>query len=104
MEVDTLQLIAGPRRREILGLVRDRELPAGEIASALGMSFSATSQHLAKLREAGVLIVRRDGRQRLYRTDSQRLDELTRELGAIWREDLGRLAALAEGEADGKPS
>ncbi len=94
--MDPLQLVAGPRRREILGLVRERELPAGEIAIALGMSFSATSQHLAKLREAGVLVVRREGRQRFYRTDRERLDALTRELGAMWRDDLGRLAALAE--------
>ncbi len=100
--MDTLQLVAGPRRREILGLVRERELPAGEIASALGMSFSATSQHLAKLREAGVLIMRREGRQRFYRTDQARLDEVTRELGAMWRDDLGRLAALAEADAASK--
>lgn len=97
--MDTLQLIAGPRRREILGLCAESELPAGEIAVALGMSFSATSQHLAKLREAGVLAVRRDGRRRLYRTDRARLDELTRELGAMWRDDLGRLARLAAADA-----
>lgn len=99
--MDALQLIAGPRRREILGLVADRELAAGEIAQRLGMGFSATSQHLAKLREAGVVVVRREGRQRFYRTNRERLDELAGVLGAMWRDDIDRLAGLAEARAQG---
>lgn len=97
--MDTLQLISGPRRRDIIGLVRAHELPAGEIAARLGMSASATSQHLARLREAGVLFERREGRQRFYRADEARLDALVRLLGSMWRDDVGRLASLAEAGA-----
>ena len=101
--MDILQVIAAPRRREILGLVRDRELPSGDIAERLGMSASATSQHLAKLREAGVVVERRSGRQRLYRTDRARLEELSRDLSSMWGSDLDRLAALAEAATQGDP-
>ena len=94
--MDPLQVVTEPRRREILRLVADEELPAGEIAERLGASFSATSQHLARLREAGVVLVRRDGRRRLYRTDRARLAEVTRAIEAMWRDDLDRLADLAE--------
>ena len=47
--------LAAPRRREILALVRDGELSAGEIASRFDVSRPAISQHLAALREAGLL-------------------------------------------------
>ena len=94
--MDALQVVAEPRRRAILRLVWDQELPAGAIAAQLGASFSATSQHLARLREAGVVIVRRDGRRRLYRTDRARLAEVTSALDSMWRDDIDRLAAAAE--------
>ncbi len=102
--MDALQLIAAPRRREILGLVRDRELPAGDIAARLGMSASATSQHLAKLRQAGVLIERRSGRQRFYLADRARLDEISRGLSSMWAGDLDRLTALAEAATRVEPT
>lgn len=100
--MDALQVVTAPRRREILGLVRDHELPAGAIAVRLGLTASATSQHLAKLREVGVLIERRAGRQRFYRTDTQRLDAISRGLSGMWGGDLDRLAALAEAAAQGE--
>ena len=94
--MDALQVVAAPRRREILRIVWDEELPAGAIAARLGASFSATSQHLARLREAGVVVVRRDGRRRLYRTDRARLAEVTSALESMWRDDIDQLASVAE--------
>lgn len=82
--------------------MRDRELTAGDIAARLGMSASAISQHLAKLRETGVLIERRSGRLRLYRIDQVRLDEIASALGSMWSADEGRLAALAEAATRGE--
>lgn len=74
----------------------DEELPAGVIAQRLGAGLSATSQHLARLLEIGVVNVRRDGRHRLYRADRARLAEVMGTLEAMWSGDLDRLAALAE--------
>ncbi len=93
----TLRAVATPRRREILRLVWDRELSAGEIASHFDdVSWAAVSQHLRVLREAGLVRERRDGNRRLYRADRRAL------LKTLWLQDLDRLRALAEQERHGK--
>ena len=78
--MDSLQVVTAPRRREILRVLGDEELPAGEIAAQLDISFSAASQHLARLLDAGAVAVRRDGRRRLYRIDRQRHVEILKQL------------------------
>jgi DNA-binding transcriptional ArsR family regulator len=94
--MDALQVIAEPRRREILRLVWKEEVSAGEIAARFDVSFPAVSQHLAVLREAGFVSVRRDGTRRLYRADRERLGDLADVLQRMWASTLGELAALAE--------
>jgi DNA-binding transcriptional ArsR family regulator len=59
-----LRALAGPKRRQILELVRERELSAGEIASHFAVTRPAVSQHLAVLREAGLVAERRAGTRR----------------------------------------
>jgi DNA-binding transcriptional ArsR family regulator len=93
-----LQAIASPRRRVILDLVWDTELPAGEIADAAGLSKPATSQHLRVLRDAGLVEARVDGNRRLYRTHADRLAALRDALDEFWAERLDRLAREAEVE------
>jgi DNA-binding transcriptional ArsR family regulator len=94
--VDTLKLVAEPRRQEILRLVWDEEVPVGTLAERLELSYGAVSQHLALLREAGFVTVRPDGKRRLYRADRERLGPLAHFLEAFWAGRLDRLAALAE--------
>ncbi|HXA30157.1 MAG TPA: metalloregulator ArsR/SmtB family transcription factor [Candidatus Angelobacter sp.] len=100
--MDDLKVIAEPRRREILRLVWDRELRAGEIAAHFDVSFPAISQHLGVLADARFVSVRRVGTQRLYRADRKRLGQLTKLLESMWSSKLGDLARLAEG-ADPEP-
>lgn len=88
--------LAAPRRREILTLVRDGELSAGEIASHFDVSRPAVSQHLAALREAGLLSERRDGTRRLYRAQPEALSGLRDFLNEFWTERLERLKLAAE--------
>jgi len=97
--VDVLELIAQPRKRQILQLVWRRELSAGEIAAKFDVSFSAVSQHVGVLKEAGLLAERRDGKRRLYRAERERLGPFAAALEAMWAERLGVLKALAEDEA-----
>jgi DNA-binding transcriptional ArsR family regulator len=92
----TAAAIADPIRRRVLELVRDRELPAGEIASEFEISRPAVSRHLRVLRQAGLVSERREGRLRLYRADPTPLGELSRWLDAYWSARLAALKSLAE--------
>jgi DNA-binding transcriptional ArsR family regulator len=94
--VDALQLVAEPRRQEILRQVWREELPVGEIVDRVDLSYAGVSQHLALLRDAGLVTVRRDGKRRLYRADHDRLGPLKQFLESFWAGQLDRLAALAE--------
>lgn len=58
--------LADPQRRRILALLRTREWPAGALAGELGLTAPTVSHHLAQLRGADLVRVRRDGQQRLY--------------------------------------
>ena len=94
--MDALQLVAELRRQEILRHVWRDELPVGELVNRLDLSYAGVSQHLALLREAGLVTVRRSGKQRLYRADLERLGPLKEYLEAFWSDQLASLAALAE--------
>jgi DNA-binding transcriptional ArsR family regulator len=91
-------VIADPRRREILRLVWDAERPASEIADHFDITFGAVSQHLGVLRQAGLVVVRRDGSRRFYRADRVALRPYTSMLRLLWSEQLDRLAEMAEAE------
>lgn len=88
-----------PRRREILRLVRDGELPAGAIAARFpDVSRPTVSQHLRVLRDAGLLHERREGTRRLYRTRPEGLGEVRAFLEEFWDSRLQTLKAEAEQE------
>jgi len=91
-----LKALAEPRRREILRLVWDHELPAEIAARFDDVTRSAVSQHLGVLREAALVIERRDGTRRLYRADHAQMDLLRRFLDEYWTGSLQRLQNLAE--------
>lgn len=94
----TLRALADPRRRAILALVRDRELPAGEIAGRFDVTRPAISQHLTVLREAGLVAERREGTRRLYRARPAGTAEVRGWLEEFWDDGLARLQAAAEEE------
>lgn len=96
--MDAWQIVAEPRRREILRLIWDRELPAGTIAEHFDVTFGAVSQHLAVLRDGGYVTVRRAGNRRYYRTDKDRLGPLRPALETMWAQTLDDLADAIEAE------
>jgi DNA-binding transcriptional ArsR family regulator len=77
--------IADPVRREILVLLRDQRLAAGEIADRFAISRPAVSRHLRVLRECGLVRDTLDGRRRLYELDSSRFAGLIAWLGQFTR-------------------
>ena len=95
-----LKAIAAPARRQILTLVRDGELSAGEIAGHFDVTRPAVSQHLNVLKEAGLVSERRNGTRRLYRARPEGLADLRAFLEGFWDERLEALKHEAEKEED----
>jgi DNA-binding transcriptional ArsR family regulator/uncharacterized protein YndB with AHSA1/START domain len=70
----TIDALASPVRREILWMLWDGELPAGEIAARCHVTGGTVSTHLAALRRAGLVAMRIEGNYRYYRLDRDALD------------------------------
>jgi DNA-binding transcriptional ArsR family regulator len=93
-----LRAIAEPRRRQILRLVRDEEMSAGEIASHFEVTRSAVSQHLRVLKDAGLVSERRQGTRRIYRIRPEGLAELREFIDGLWEIKLAAPKRVAEAE------
>jgi DNA-binding transcriptional ArsR family regulator len=93
-----IQAISEPRRREILQLVLERELAAGEIAAHFDVTRPAISQHLTVLKNAGLVSERREGTRRLYRVRPEGLEDLRSFLDGFWEAGLEDLKRAAEQE------
>lgn len=104
---DALRALAEPRRQDILRLISDRELAAGEIAAHFQVTRPAISQHLQVLKGAGLVSERRTGTRHLYQARPEGLEELRAFLDQFWDVALQRLTTVAEAEerrpVDGKP-
>ena len=101
----TLQALAEPTRRAVVGLLRDGPQRAGEIADVLAMSRQAMSRHLRVLRQAGVIhevgaaSPDDDARARTYQLQAQPLAELQAWLGevqAFWGAQMQAFRKQAE--------
>jgi DNA-binding transcriptional ArsR family regulator len=96
--------IADPLRREMLLSLGDREVSVGDLTAPLPISQSAASQHLAVLRRANLVSVRRDGRRQLYRLNPAPLYEVTcwiRHFDRFWDERLGNLGRYLDRKKKG---
>jgi DNA-binding transcriptional ArsR family regulator len=90
----TFEVLAEPRRREILDLLRVGERPVGELVELLSLAQPAVSKHLKVLREAGLVEVRHDAQRRWYRLRLEPLTELDAWLApyrALWNSSLDAL-------------
>ena len=70
---DAFNAVAEPRRRQILDLLAGGERPVNDLVGAMRMGQPQVSRHLRVLREVGLVDVREDGRQRLYRIRGEQL-------------------------------
>jgi len=68
-----LAALASPIRRQILWLVWDEPIAAGTIASAFTLSAPTISEHLAVLRDAGLVTIQVNGSYRRYRANQPAL-------------------------------
>ena len=80
-----LKALANRARLMVLcQLVERGEMRVGELVEAVGLSQSALSQHLAKMREEGLLAFRRDGKEVFYRIADARCEALLSTLHTLY--------------------
>jgi DNA-binding transcriptional ArsR family regulator len=82
----TFEVVAEPRRREILDLLCAGERPVSELVERLSLTQPTVSKHLRVLREAGLVEVRHDAQRRWYRLRPEPLQEVD-----VWLEPYRRL-------------
>ena len=73
--------LADPTRREILQLLRQGELTAGDLAQHFDMAKPSVSHHFSVLKEADLISARRDGQQIYYALNTTVIEDL---LGMMW--------------------
>ena len=96
---DAFNAVAEPRRRQILDLLAGGERPVNDIVGALGVAQPQVSKHLRVLREVGVVAVREDGRQRLYRLNGGALKPIhdwVKNYERLWSDRFDQLDAVLE--------
>ena len=77
---ETFELLATPSRLHLVWLLSEGEADVSTLAERSSASIPATSQHLAKLRAAGVAAARRDGRRQLYRLEDPHIVAIVRQM------------------------
>jgi DNA-binding transcriptional ArsR family regulator len=88
--------LGDPTRRTIFERLVERPCSVGELAEALPVSRPAVSQHLKVLKDAGLVIDTRAGKQRIYRVDPKGLATLRAELDRFWSKTLDAFKSVVE--------
>jgi DNA-binding transcriptional ArsR family regulator len=95
-QTDALAALADPTRRLIFERLADRPRAVGDLAGELPVSRPAVSQHLKVLKDANLVLDRRDGTRRIYQLDPDGLRELRGYLDHFWDQALAGFKAAAE--------
>ena len=89
----TLTALADPTRRRLYERLRRRSHTVGELARLARVTQPAVSQHLRVLRQARLVVDRREGTRRHYRATTEGLAELRRYVESLWDDVLAAYAA-----------
>ena len=84
---ETFRALSDPTRREILNLLKERSLSAGEIAGHFPMTGATVSHHLAVLKDAGLISDRREGKYIYYDLNLSVVEEMIAWLGGLRKDD-----------------
>lgn len=98
-QTDVFAAVAAPARRAMIDRLSRQEMPVMELAESFEMTLSAVSQHLGVLRNAGLVSVRKSGKQRYYRLNPEPLKELAdwaKTYESFWTEKLNDLGTYLE--------
>jgi DNA-binding transcriptional ArsR family regulator len=101
MPQDVFNAIADPIRREIIDLLANNTMPVNDVAEKFDISRPAVSKHIKILNECGLVVIRKEGRQRYCRADTRRLQEViewAQRYRKFWNERLDALEKLLNEE------
>jgi DNA-binding transcriptional ArsR family regulator len=96
---DAFNAVAEPRRRQILDVLAGGERPVNDLVEQLGLSQPLVSKHLRVLRTVGLVDVRDEGRQRIYRLNGRSLKPIhdwVKNYEQAWTERFDRLDVVLE--------
>jgi DNA-binding transcriptional ArsR family regulator len=100
---DVFNAIAEPRRRQIVELLaRSGALAVGTLVIALGLPQPAVSKHLGVLRKVGLVAVVKQGKQRVYSLEAEKLKTVhdwVKAFEELWSHQLDRIKERAEQRA-----
>lgn len=94
MRRDVFQAIADPNRRAIIGLLANQKLTLSGVAEHFDISRPAVSKHIRILAECGLVVVRRQGRERYCEARLEKLNEVSdwvEHYRKLWEQRLDRL-------------
>ena len=96
---DAFNAVAEPRRRQILDVLANGERAVNDLVLELGLAQPQVSKHLKVLKQVGLVEVRDEGRQRVYRLNGRPLRPIhdwVREYERTWSERFASLDELLE--------
>jgi DNA-binding transcriptional ArsR family regulator len=96
---DAFNAVAEPRRRQILDVLSSGARPVNDLVSQLRLAQPLVSKHLRVLREVGLVDVREEGRQRIYRINASPLKPIhdwVKTYERSWSERFDRLDVVLE--------
>ncbi len=91
------KVFSHPKRLELINLLRDKEMSAGQLGEGLGLAPANLSQHLTMMRERHILASRKEGKVVYYRIANPRLLQAFDLLREILFEQIRQDAALIQG-------
>lgn len=94
--INSWAALADPTRRIIFERLIENPSAVGELADDLPVSRPAVSQHLKVLKDAGLVVDRRAGKQRIYQVDPDGLAALRAELDRFWTKTLAAYKRVVE--------
>jgi len=96
---DVFQAIADPTRREIINLIAFNPLNLNSIAENFDVSRPAISQHIKILTECGLIVIKKQGRERYCEASLQQLGEVSNwieQYRELWQKQFNKLDDLLE--------
>lgn len=99
MRRDVFQAIADPNRRAILGLLVKQRLTLNGVADNFRISRPAVSRHIKILAECGLVVVRKQGRERYCEVRPDKLTEVSdwvEQYRQLWEQRFDRLDKLLQ--------